>query len=198
MADKPIYVIAAEVAAELHRSVLVANKLSLVASNARALALRAGESAAGFHPITDAIDELVISTLKTSKIINLQAQQLCQLAIACARSLDLLERLEKVHCHHLHPASQTRLDGAKLNNQRAYQELNHNFEVQYKALYQLLQQLYENLRIAKIISIMLSVESSQTDEKYQLQLNQIAEDVSELAQTIQGHVMLSLHIFASR
>ncbi|QXC58047.1 chemotaxis protein [Vibrio mimicus] len=198
MVDKPIYVIAAEVAAELHRSVLIANKLSLVASNARALALRAGASAAGFRPITDAIDDLVNSTLSTSKIINLQAQQLCQLAIASARSLNLLERVETVY-HANQPAyCQSRLDSIKHNNQRVYQELNHRFECEYKTLYQLLQDLYEDLRIAKIISVMLSVEASQTDDKFQLQLNLIAEDVSELAQTIQGHVMLSLNIFSNR
>ncbi len=77
---KPLFVIAAEVSAELNRGVKIAKQLQLVASNARALALRAGESAAGFRPVTDSIDELVLLTFHSSNTINLQAQHLSQIA----------------------------------------------------------------------------------------------------------------------
>ncbi|MGC9459904.1 chemotaxis protein, partial [Vibrio genomosp. F10 str. 9ZD137] len=84
MASKPVFVIAAEVAAELNRGMLIAKRLLLVASNARALALRAGESAAGFRPITDSIDDLVKVTLETSQTINVKAQNLSKMEIGRA------------------------------------------------------------------------------------------------------------------
>nr|MBT2979976.1 chemotaxis protein [Vibrio anguillarum] len=97
MDNKPVFVIAAEVAAELNQSVLIAKKLLLVASNARALALRAGESAAGFRPITDSIDDLVRVTLEASHTINLKAQRISQLATARTRARAALERFENVY-----------------------------------------------------------------------------------------------------
>ncbi|WP_325892417.1 hypothetical protein [Grimontia sp. NTOU-MAR1] len=50
------FVTAAVVAAELYKAREIANDISLTASNARALALRAGQGAAGFRAITDFID----------------------------------------------------------------------------------------------------------------------------------------------
>lgn len=196
MDNKPVFVIAAEVAAELNQSVLIAKKLLLVASNARALALRAGESAAGFRPITDSIDDLVRVTLEASHTINLKAQRISQLATARTRARAALKRFENVYiqahnARHLHS-----LDVVHHQNQEEYSKLSHSFYSEAQNLHELLQTLYDNLRIAQIISIMLSVEASQADERYQAQLQSIANNVAELAKEIQAHVMLSLKTFS--
>ncbi|MEZ8824224.1 chemotaxis protein [Vibrio amylolyticus] len=196
MASKPVFVIAAEVAAELNRGMLIAKRLLLVASNARALALRAGESAAGFRPITDSIDDLVRVTLDTSQTINVKAQNLSKIATAGTRSSSAVDRFELVYAKHPDARFLGSLDIARENNQSEYSEISHRFYSEAKSLHDMLQTLYDELRIAQIISTMLSVEASQADEKYQAQLNTIADSVTELAEAIQKHVLQSLKLFS--
>ncbi|MBT2980014.1 chemotaxis protein, partial [Vibrio anguillarum] len=89
------------------------------------------------------------------------------------------------NARHLHS-----LDIVHHQNQEEYSKLSHSFYSEAQNLHELLQTLYDNLRIAQIISIMLSVEASQADERYQAQLQSIANNVAELAKEIQAHVML--------
>jgi len=72
------FVSVAEIAAKLDQATHIAQKLSLTASNARAVALRAGERAAGFRPLTDFIDRLAEITISSSKRINQLAAILSQ------------------------------------------------------------------------------------------------------------------------
>ncbi|OEF05335.1 hypothetical protein [Vibrio genomosp. F10] len=196
MASKPVFVIAAEVAAELNRGMLIAKRLLLVASNARALALRAGESAAGFRPITDSIDDLVKVTLETSQTINVKAQNLSKMATAGTRASSAVDRFELVYLKNPDAQYLRTLDIARDNNLSEYSKISHRFYSEAKSLHDMLQTLYDELRIAQIISTMLSVEASQADEKYQAQLNTIAESVTELAEAIQKHVLQSLRLFS--
>ncbi|WP_428771220.1 chemotaxis protein [Vibrio sp.] len=196
MASKPVFVIAAEVAAELNKGMLIAKKLLLVASNARALAQRAGESAAGFRPITDSIDELVRVTLAASHTINVKAQNLSQIATAGTRSSYALAQFEQVYIKSAQAAHLNSLDAAIERNQQEFNNLDQLFATETKGLHQLLKTLYDELRIAQIISTMLSVEASQAAPQHQEQLNNIAESVAELAEAIQSHVTLSLKLFS--
>jgi len=70
------FVSAAVIAAKLDQATHIAKQLSLTASNARAVALRAGERAAGFRPLTDFIDRLAEITITSSKKINTMAATL--------------------------------------------------------------------------------------------------------------------------
>ncbi|MGY3572728.1 chemotaxis protein [Vibrio sp. SCSIO 43135] len=196
MSNKPVFVIAAEVAAELNRGMEVAKRLLLVASNARALALRAGESAAGFRPITDSIDDLVRVTLEASNRINIQAQQLSKIATAGTRSGTAVERFEHVYQRAKGANHLDSLNEARANNLKEYRDISQRFSHEAKGLHEGLKTLYDELRIAQIISTMLSVEASQADEKYQAQLNTIADSVTQLAETIQAHVLQSLKLFS--
>ncbi|MGD8110789.1 chemotaxis protein [Vibrio sp. NTOU-M3] len=196
MARKPVFVIAAEVAAELNKGMLIAKRLLLVASNARALAQRAGESAAGFRPITDSIDDLVRVTLAASHTINVKAQSLSKIATAGTRASNALDRFETVYEKAVDATYLHSLDEARIRNQAEYDTICHHFTSEAKGLHDLLQTLYDELRIAQIISTMLSVEASQADEKHQAQLNTIAESVAELADAIQSHVLQSLKLFS--
>ncbi len=64
--------------AKLDQATQIAQKLSLTASNARAVALRAGERAAGFRSLTGFIDRLAEITISSSKRINQLAAILSQ------------------------------------------------------------------------------------------------------------------------
>ncbi|MCA3979964.1 chemotaxis protein [Vibrio vulnificus] len=197
---KPLFVIAAEVSAELNRGVKIAKQLQLVASNARALALRAGESAAGFRPVTDSIDELVLLTFHSSNTINRQAQQLSQIATERTRAQFVLKQLNRVEQSSKEAIFLSSLNQAKQRANEDYQQLNTLFTLKAKSLKEALQELYDQLRIAQIISTMLSVEASveasKVDERYRIQLNAIADSVTEFSDTIRHHVSLSLKLFS--
>lgn len=197
MSEKPIFVTAAEIAAELSKSMYIAKRLLLVASNARALASRAGEGAAGFKPITDSIDELVSVTLSSSKTINSKAKTLSDIATKSIRSAYLLEKFERVYSTTNNGRYIHSLDDVLSKNKAEHQKLVLQFKLEAKSLFEILEELSVKLRIAHIISIMLSVEASQADEKFQAQLNSIADSVTELAQSIQSHVNQSLTHFSS-
>ncbi|ELC9579710.1 chemotaxis protein [Vibrio vulnificus] len=193
---KSLFVIAAEVSAELNRGVKIAKQLQLVASNARALALRAGESAAGFRPVTDSIDELVLLTFHSSNAINLQAQQLSQIATERTRAQFVLKQLNHVEQSSKEAIFLSSLNQAKQRANEDYQQLNTLFTLKAKSLKEALQELYDQLRIAQIISTMLSVEASKVDERYRIQLNAIADSVTEFSDAIRHHVSLSLKLFS--
>ncbi len=196
MARKQLFVVAAEVAAELNRGVIVAKQLKLVASNARALALRAGGSAAGFHPITDSIDELVRLTLSISNSINIKAQQLSRIATSSVRSHSVLQYFETVY---LRAENAKYLDSLDVTRQRCQQEaqsLEGSFLQGSDELYSMLNNLYDELRVALIISTLLSVEASQVEEQFKGQLNSIALSVQQAADSIREHVRQSLLLFS--
>ncbi|KLN64034.1 chemotaxis protein [Vibrio sp. VPAP30] len=196
MARKQLFVIAAEISAELNRGVLIAKQLQLVASNARALALRAGESAAGFHPITDSIDELVRLTLNASSSINLKAQKLSQIATAEARSRTVLGHFETVYTRSENATYLHSLDATRSQCYREAEQLNQTFNQGSKELNTQLNILHSELRVALIISTLLSVEASQVEERFKGQLNAIAESVQESAEAIRNHVLQSLKLFS--
>lgn len=196
MARKHLFIVAAEVSAELNRGVLIAKQLQLVASNARALALRAGDSAAGFHPITDSIDGLVRLTLTTSSSINQKAQELSKVATAGARALEVLNHFESVYLRAKDAAFLNSLDRTRQQCHREFEQLNSTFSKDSKHLYALLNSLYSELRVARIISTMLSVEASQVEERFKDQLNAIADSVQEFAEAIREHVLQSLKLFS--
>ncbi|SON48558.1 chemotaxis protein [Vibrio tapetis] len=196
MSDKRVFVTAAEVAAELNKGMVIAKRLLLIASNARALALRAGESAAGFRPITDSIDDLVRTTLDSSKIINGKAQRLSRIATAENRSALALSKFHVVYEKYEDAGYISSISPAYEKTRKQHMVLITEFRKEAKALNDLLQELYSELRTAQIISTMLSVEASQAGELYQDQLNSIASSVSESANAIQKHVSQSLKLFS--
>lgn len=196
MSEKQVFVIAAEVAAELNKGMMIAKQLLLIASNARALALRAGESAAGFRPITDSIDHLVKTTLDTSKIINIKAQRLSRIATEGTRSASAIEHFQRVYVKASGASYLSSLDKVRKRNQKEFEALSTNFTKEARELHDILQSLYNELRIAQIISTMLSVEASQAHKNHHEQLNNIAHNVTELANLIQKHVQQSLTLFS--
>lgn len=196
MARKQLFVIAAEISAELNRGVLIAKQLQLVASNARALALRAGECAAGFHPITDSIDELVRLTLNASSSINLKAQRLSKIATAEARSRTVLNHFETVYTRSQGAVYLHSLDATRSRCFEEAEQLSRTFVQDSKELSTLLNTLHSELRVALIISTLLSVEASQVEERFKGQLNSIADSVQESAEAIRSHVLQSLKLFS--
>lgn len=196
MSEKKVFVIAAEVAAELNKGMVIAKRLLLIASNARALALRAGESAAGFRPITDSIDDLVRKTLDTSKVINQKAQLLSRIATSETRSSSALTKFNNVICRDTDARYIESLEPAITQTREQNAQLIAQFKKEARGLNDMLDELYSELKTAQIISTMLSVEASQAEELHQEQLNSIATSVADSAKEIQSHVLQSLNLFS--
>ena len=91
------FVMAALIAAELNQATKIARRLSLTASNARAVALRAGERAAGFRPLTDYIDRLANVTVNSSLTINKLAAELSKTSADKFRTDNAVLRFEQVN-----------------------------------------------------------------------------------------------------
>lgn len=185
------FVTAAVVAAELHKAREIANDISLTASNARALALRAGQGAAGFRAITDFIDQLAETTVKTSDVINLKAVTISRLATNAVRKERSIECFQKASNKSTDAAFQDSiyepLEGIKAD----YSMILRQFHREVVSLSELLENLAREIKTASVLSAMSRVEASQSGKKFEEGLNVVADNVSSAAEKIQLHVMMS-------
>ncbi|WNO10892.1 chemotaxis protein [Teredinibacter sp. KSP-S5-2] len=193
--NQSYFVVAAIVAAELHKAMKIANEISLTASNARALALRAGQGAAGFRAITDFIDELARVTVSASQTINRQAILISRMASDTARAESALARFN---------AAIQKAEGAKYvssidkpvkRTRDYYDDINKKFTKGVWKLTDQLNDLARELRTATVLSAMSRVEASQSGKEYEQSLNVVAENVARAAEEIQHHVKKSQSLF---
>ncbi|WP_105170084.1 chemotaxis protein [Pseudoalteromonas sp. T1lg23B] len=87
------FVRVANIVSNLDTILIEAKNLSLTAKNARVVALRAGDSAFGFKPITNFIDEFSDLTIKTTKQISQLSSQLFSISLAVVRCSDFQQHL---------------------------------------------------------------------------------------------------------
>lgn len=189
------FVNAAVVAAELHKAMQVAQKIAITASNARALALRAGQGAAGFRAITDFIDELAAVTVRASTTINGQAVTLSRTAVEGIRADNALTRFKTVYEKAPEAEFLSSLEPA-LAKTKAYREkLHQKFQKVSSELAIELEELARNLRTATVLSAMSRVEASHTGGEFYGSLNVIADSVASAADQIKEHVKKSQSLF---
>lgn len=150
----------------------------------------------GLEHITDSIDELVRTTLQSSKVINKKAQKLSRIATAETRAASALIKFEDVYKTATNAQFICSLEPTIAETHTHHNELMAEFKREAKGLNDMLRVLHSELRTAQIISTMLSVEASQAGEVYQDQLNSIATSVSQSANSIQSHVLQSLNLFS--
>ncbi|OHU85013.1 MULTISPECIES: chemotaxis protein [Pseudoalteromonas] len=93
------FVRVANIIANLDTILTEAKNLSLTAKNARVVALRAGDSAFGFKPITNFIDEFSDLTIKTTKQISQLSSQLFSIALSVVRCSDFQHHLNACAKH---------------------------------------------------------------------------------------------------
>ncbi len=92
------YVVSATVASELHALTHVARQVSIIAKNARALAIRAGESVAGFKAITGFIEEIAKFSSERGSSIDEMATKVSRVTVDIIRMADSLDKLQT--CYH--------------------------------------------------------------------------------------------------
>ena len=191
------FVVAATVSAELFKAMQVASKISLTASNARALALRAGQGAAGFRAITDFIDELAITTVNASKSINAQATHLSRTACEAARAEDALKRFEIVYRKAKHSQYLSTLDQTFERTKTNHKKIKATYKKQLHILQSELDGLAKALRTATVLSAISRVEASRTGPEFEQHLIVVAQNVVDAAEKIRDRVKRSQALFSS-
>jgi len=189
------FVVAATVAAELHKAMLVAKEMSLIASNARAIAQRAGAQAAGFRALTSFIDELANKTVSTSMTINGLAIKTSKASVAAATNEFTSQKLERAMEL---GSGYTFIDSVKPALNKTIEVstgLQSKTHTEVWKLKNALEEMANELRSATVVAAMARVEASQTDKELQQSLNVIAHNVSQSASKIQKHVKRSQLLF---
>lgn len=191
------FVAAAVIAAKLDKATKVAQQLSLTASNARAVALRAGEKAAGFRPLTDFIDRLANVTIKYSIQINALAAQLSKTAADKFRADAAIDKFNVVYQRAQGEINLSTLDKSFQRTQNHQNVLLRAFQRQIKQLSEQLDHINAELRTAVILATLSRVEASQAGSIYQTSLNNVADNVESAADIIKKHILSSQQLVAS-
>jgi hypothetical protein len=165
----------AKVSRELYLATKTAKEVSLIAKNARALTVRAGDKVLGFKAITNFIDDLATTTINLATSINLQALEVATIAADLQRKLYGLEQFNIV----MNVEEAIFRDSCIGPQKLLRREVNLNQLEQQKKLNSLISNLgdiQQEIRSAGIIALNAKVESAQSPE-YQASLDVIADDI---------------------
>ncbi|PCI60483.1 MAG: chemotaxis protein [Gammaproteobacteria bacterium] len=195
--DYNYFVAAAVIAARLDQATTIAKQLSLTASNARAVALRAGERAAGFRPLTDFIDRLAEITITASKKINLLAATLSKTSAAKVRSDNAIKHFilvftKAAESPYINSLNEV-FERCKINQE----QLTREYQRQIEQLSEELIMLSSELRNAVILATLSRVEASQAGAEYQDALINVADNVEGAAGKIKAHIKYSQQLVST-
>lgn len=185
------FVSVAEIAAKLDQATRIAQQLSLTASNARAVALRAGERAAGFRPLTDFIDRLAEITIKSSRNINKLAANLSQTSADKVRADSAIAHFKVVFVKAKDSEFISSLDEVHQRSLTRQAKLDFSYRRQIDRLSDELEMLSSELRNAVILATLSRVEASQAGTQYQDALINVADNVEGAASKIKEHIHYS-------
>lgn len=191
------FVSVAEIAAKLDLATHIAQKLSLTASNARAVALRAGERAAGFRPLTDFIDRLAEITINSSKRINQLAAILSETSAEKVRAEAAIAHFNDVYVRAKDSPYINSLDKMYNTCSAKQQTLASTYKRQIGQLNDELTMLSSELRNAVILATLSRVEASQAGAQYQEALINVADNVEGAAGQIKNHIKYSQQMVAT-
>ena len=165
----------AKISRELYLATKTAKEVSLIAKNARALTVRAGDKVLGFKAITNFIDDLATTTINLATSINIQALEVATLAANLQRKLHGLEQFnlvlaneEATYRNSCQGPQESLRKEVEINQREQQQKLN--------SLISNLGDIQQEIRSAGIIALNAKVESAQSPE-YQASLDVIADDI---------------------
>ena len=199
MTDKhySYFVAAAVVAAKLNEATTIAKNLSLTASNARAVALRAGMRAAGFRPLTDFIDRLANITIGSSSQINQLAADLSKIAANKFRTDKAIAYFNNVYQRAKNTPNIHTLTPGYNRTLADQHSLASDYRKKLRLLVSQLEQLKDELRTAVILATLSRVEASQAGDSFEAQLLSVADNVEESADLIRDYILASLQLVTS-
>ena len=169
------FVALAKISRELYLATSKAQEVSLIAKNARALAVRAGDKVLGFKAITDFIDDLATSTIQLAREINKQALEIAHMAAEVQRMEYGLQQFEVVLANPdaIHAQSITKVKDSLETEVRKRDKVHRK---NLNSLISNLTDIQQEIRSAGIIALNAKVESAKSPE-YQASLDVIADDI---------------------
>lgn len=169
------FVALAMISRELYLATKTAQEVSLIAKNARALTVRAGDKVLGFKAITNFIDDLATTTIQLATTINRQALEVATLAAEVQKKIYGLEQFNLV----LENKKATYRESCRGPREILLREVEQNQREQKQKLNRLvsnLSDIQQEIRSAGIIALNAKVESAKSPE-YQASLDVIADDI---------------------
>jgi hypothetical protein len=186
------YVVSALVSAEVHRTLQDSRLINLIASNAQAASLRAGEQAAGFRALTKSIDELAGYTTAASKKINLLAVKTNKIAAHTARSEAAISRFNQVQDKASSAQYRETLNTAVTRTHDKYEQAKRDLTNQITEMCSCLEDLDRELRTATVLASIARVEASRINDDNQDTFQMVANTVDKAANQIKKRVRYSL------
>lgn len=181
------FISVAHVASELFKAQSIAEELSIISKNARALAVRAGSTAAGFNEITRFIEGLSKLTIEAARSVNTIAISQTKIAANLFRTGGFLQRLSRVdyqpndsQINELKPIFE------KVNTNR--KQLERRISTSLRELVERLEETKMQLRATQVVSVVSRVEASRASEDFQDSLNSVADKVSSAGSRINAHL----------
>ncbi|KZN34287.1 hypothetical protein N480_22040 [Pseudoalteromonas luteoviolacea S2607] len=181
------FVRVAQIIANLEAILSQAKNLSLTAKNARVVALRAGDAALGFKPITNFIDEFSEQTISsTTKISNL-SNQLFKVALELVRCSQYYEQIcrlrNQVSTHQVESMYSKAVKSQRLaanHLSQALSELENHFE-----------DIQKQMQSAEYIAVTSRVEATNAGE-FSDSLQSVSDFIASAAKTIKTAVVYNL------
>lgn len=185
-----ILIAAATISSELHEVRKIAREMSLGVMNAKAVSHRAGETARGFRPITDFIDEMAHEIISLVNQISKQSVEFSHLAVrhrhlsqARARYQNVVKQGDTVK----YIESLQRVMGKVSADSAQCQK---NFTCMTKKLSNLLEDIQRSTRSAQIISATSRIEASRA-EGFSQSLEVVANQVDSSTNNIRTRLQSS-------
>ncbi len=172
---EPSFVALAKISRELYLATKTAQEVSLIAKNARALTVRAGDKVLGFKAITNFIDDLATTTIQLASTINQQALDVATLAADLQRKQYGLQQYDLI----LKDEESVYRESCRKPRKKLLDEIENNEREQKYQLNRLesnLSDIQQEIRSAGIIALNAKVESAKSPE-YQASLDVIADDI---------------------
>jgi len=181
------FISVAHVASELFKAQSIAEELSITSKNARALAVRAGSTAAGFNEITRFIEGLSKLTIEAATSVNTIAIAQTKIASNLFRTGNFITRLQKVE----YDPDENGIDVIKniydrveANRKRLEREISSSL----RELTERLDETKMELRATQVVSVVSRVEASRATEDFQSSLNSVADKVASAGNRINSHL----------
>jgi len=181
------FISVAHVASELFKAQSIAEELSITSKNARALAVRAGSTAAGFNEITRFIEGLSKLTIEAATSVNTIAIAQTKIASNLFRTGGFITRLNKVEYdpkdEGINVIKQI-FDRVDSNRRQLERQISSSL----RELIERLDETKMELRATQVVSVVSRVEASRATEDFQGSLNSVADKVASAGKRINTHL----------
>lgn len=185
-----ILITAASITAELSKVRKIAKEMSIGVMNAKAISHRAGETALGFRPITDFIDEMAREVTQLVQKISSGALELSRMAVERTHLEATAEKYRRVFDN----AKDARhIDSLKPAMDKIQAEHKHYHEIFSRSINQLdelLDEIKNRTKGSQVLSATSRVEASRA-MGFRANLEVVADNLEKATENIRKHVKIS-------